>query len=67
MLPPNYKPDAVQSTLSSDGILTVTAIAPEVLPPQNQERSVPITHIGPSRPESQPCSQEQQPKIEQVN
>lgn len=67
LLPPNYKPDAVQSTLSSDGILTVTASAPEALPPQNQERSVTITHVGPSRQENQSVSQDQQPKIEQVN
>lgn len=67
LLPPNYKPDSVQSTLSSDGILTVTATAPEALPPQNQERSVQITHVGPSRPENQSVSQDQQPKIEQVN
>jgi crystallin alpha B len=67
LLPSNYKPDAVQSTLSSDGILTVTATAPEILPQQNQERSVPITHVGPSRQENQSVSQDQQPKIEQVN
>ena len=54
------------STLSSDGILTISA-ASEALPPPNQERSVPITPVGPSRTESQSVSQEQQPKIEQVN
>jgi crystallin alpha B len=67
-LPPSYKPDNVQSTLSSDGILTISAAAPEPAQPINQERSVPITHVGPSRTENtQSVSQESQPKIEQVN
>ncbi|KAG5677480.1 hypothetical protein PVAND_007238 [Polypedilum vanderplanki] len=67
MLPSNYKSDNVTSTLSSDGILTISAIPPEPQP-INQERSVPITHVGPSRVEStQTSTQESQPKIEQVN
>lgn len=67
-LPPNYKPDSVTSTLSSDGILTISAVTPEALPPSNQERTVTITPVGPSRTESvSQDQQQQQPKIEQVN
>ena len=67
-LPQNYKADSVTSTLSSDGILTISVAQPEALPPSNQERPVTITHVGPSRPENQAVTQEaQQTKIEQVN
>lgn len=68
-LPPNYKQDSVTSTLSSDGILTISVVAPEALPPSNQERNVTITPVGPSRTENQPVTQDQQQqtKIEQVN
>lgn len=69
MLPQNYKQDSVTSTLSSDGILTISVASPEALPQGNQERAVPITPVGPSRPENQAVTQEsqQQTKIEQVN
>ena len=55
----------MSSTLSSDGILTISAASPEVQQ-INQERAVPITHVGPSRVENSQ-SQDSQPKIEQVN
>ncbi|XP_059056220.1 protein lethal(2)essential for life-like [Achroia grisella] len=45
-LPKGCLPDTVESKLSSDGILTVTA--PKVLAlPSTGERIVPITHTGP--------------------
>lgn len=45
-LPKGCLPDTVQSSLSSDGVLTVTA--PKVLPmPSIGERIVPITPTGP--------------------
>nr|ASQ43191.1 HSP21.5a [Choristoneura fumiferana] len=45
-LPEGCLPDTVQSNLSSDGVLTVTA--PKVLAlPSTGERIVPITHTGP--------------------
>lgn len=45
-LPQGCLPDTVQSNLSSDGVLTVTA--PKVLPlPSTGERIVPISHTGP--------------------
>ncbi|XP_053617802.1 protein lethal(2)essential for life-like [Plodia interpunctella] len=46
VLPQGCLPDTVESKLSSDGILTVTA--PKVLAlPSTGERIVPITHTGP--------------------
>lgn len=45
-LPKGCLPDTVESKLSSDGVLTVTA--PKVLAmPSTGERIVPITHTGP--------------------
>lgn len=45
-LPEGCLPDTVESTLSSDGVLTVTA--PKVLAmPSTGEKIVPITHTGP--------------------
>lgn len=49
-LPEGCTPDTVESRLSSDGVLTVTA--PRKVPPAVQgERSVPITQTGPVRKE----------------
>jgi crystallin, alpha B len=45
-LPQGCLPDTVESKLSSDGVLTITA--PKVLPlPSSGERIIPITHTGP--------------------
>lgn len=45
-LPQGCLPDTVQSQLSSDGVLTISA--PKVLPmPSIGERIIPITHTGP--------------------
>lgn len=46
-LPPNTNANDVQSSLSSDGVLTITASRKPV-EPQNTERVVPITQTGPS-------------------
>ncbi|XP_041984203.1 protein lethal(2)essential for life-like [Aricia agestis] len=49
-LPEGCTPETVESRLSSDGVLTVTA--PRKVPPAVQgERSVPITQTGPVRKE----------------
>lgn len=40
-------PDDISSTLSSDGVLTVTAPLKKLAPP-NTERVVPITSVGPT-------------------
>ncbi|KAG6441919.1 protein lethal(2)essential for life [Manduca sexta] len=60
-LPQGCLPDTVQSKLSSDGVLTVTA--PKVLPlPSAGERIVPITHTGPVQKQigsSEPASVEE--------
>uniref|UniRef100_A0A336LY47 CSON004436 protein n=1 Tax=Culicoides sonorensis TaxID=179676 RepID=A0A336LY47_CULSO len=45
LLPAGYNPDDVYSSLSSDGVLTVTA-PKKALPPPNQERAVPIKQTG---------------------
>lgn len=45
----NTNPDDVQSTLSSDGVLTITANRKPIKQP-DQERVVPITQTGPSKP-----------------
>lgn len=46
VLPKGCLPDTVESTLSSDGVLTITA--PRVLPlPSTGEKIIPITHTGP--------------------
>jgi len=46
-LPANTNPNDVQSSLSSDGVLTITAARKQVQ--QNTERVVPITQTGPSK------------------
>lgn len=59
-------PNDVQSSLSSDGVLTITAPRKQAAP-ENKERVVPITQTGPSstsKPEekSQASSDEQTSK-----
>lgn len=46
-LPENSNPEAVESKLSSDGVLTV--MAPRKADEVKGERAVPITHTGPVR------------------
>jgi hypothetical protein len=70
LLPQNYKPDNVSSTLSSDGLLTICAVNPAIQGPKEDFRSVPISHVGPQKESVQNKTEEEkttQPKIEQVN
>lgn len=46
MLPENHEPADVVSSLSSDGVLTITA-PKRALPPAESEKVVPITQGGP--------------------
>ncbi|CAO1430300.1 unnamed protein product [Diamesa tonsa] len=71
MLPSGHRAEDVVSTLSSDGILTISAPSNDT-PPPAQDRSVPITHVGPSRQEATQQTKiddqsTSQPKIEQMN
>jgi len=52
LLPNDVNPDAVSSSLSSDGLLTVNAPMKRLPPPQT-ERVVPIAQTGPSSKEDQ--------------
>jgi hypothetical protein len=74
MLPANYKQEDVTSSLSSDGILTISASAPPAIKSGTDElRSVPIQPVGPKKESIQTGtkSDDQQnsssPKIEQLN
>lgn len=64
-LPSGYDPIDVVSTLSSDGVLTVTA-PKKALPAPNPERSVPIQQTGQPAKELPTSASSDQPKIEQV-
>lgn len=66
ILPVDHDINDVVSTLSSDGILTVTA-PKKSLKPQNTERVVPITQTGPAKPTVTPVPDTPQPKIEHPN
>ena len=59
-----HDPNDIVSTLSSDGVLTVTA-PKKSLPAPNPERSVPIQQTGQPAKE-QPQPQESEVKIEQA-
>lgn len=70
LIPQNYKQENVSSTLSSDGILTISAAAPPAVTstPNEDMRSVKITSVGPQKESVQGKAEEtSQPKIEQVN
>lgn len=69
MIPANYKQENVSSTLSSDGILSISAVMPAFQPPSQDMRSVPITPVGPQKESVQSKTEDAatQPKIEQVN
>lgn len=69
MIPQNYKQENVSSTLSSDGILTISAVNPAVQSNSQDMRHVPITPVGPQKETIQGKADDQtsQPKIEQVN
>lgn len=47
MISVEISPNDVQSSLSSDGVLTITAPRKQAVP-ENKERVVPITQTGPS-------------------
>lgn len=73
-LPASFKQEDVKSSLSSDGILTITAAAPPpaVKSGEEQLRSVPIQPVGPKKEEihaaaSSVTGVDDQPKIEQLN
>uniref|UniRef100_A0A182NJW3 SHSP domain-containing protein n=1 Tax=Anopheles dirus TaxID=7168 RepID=A0A182NJW3_9DIPT len=61
MLPSGHDPNDVVSTLSSDGVLTVTA-PKKTLPAPNPERSVPIQQTG--QPAKEKPAAEPQPTVE---
>ncbi|KAA1414348.1 Hsp20 family protein [Nocardioides humilatus] len=65
ILPTGYEVNDLVSTLSSDGVLTVTA--PKRPPPNAGERIVPITKTGPAKqPEAASSKPEQQQPREQM-
>ncbi|KAK9744466.1 Hsp20/alpha crystallin family [Popillia japonica] len=66
ILPSDHDINEVVSTLSSDGILTVTA-PKKSLRPVNTERVVPITQTGPAKPTVTPVPDTPQPRIEHPN
>lgn len=61
-LPKGCKPDTVESRLSSDGVLTVTA--PRQSSAVKNERSVPIQQTGPVRKEIKDSTEQQEEKTE---
>ena len=69
LIPQNFKQENVASSLSSDGILTISAAAPAIQATPNDElRSVKITSVGPQKDSVQGKPEEtSQPKIEHVN
>lgn len=67
-LPANYKQENVASTLSSDGILSISVAMPQIeqQAPNQDLRSVKIQSVGPQK-ESIKSDDASQPKIEQMN
>ncbi|CAB3231758.1 unnamed protein product [Arctia plantaginis] len=64
ILPTGYDIADLVSTLSSDGVLTVTA--PSRPPPNSGERIVPITKTGPAKQPEPPKSEQSQPREQNV-
>lgn len=70
ILPPGYEVADLASSLSSDGVLTITA--PKRPPPNSGERIVPITKTGPAKqaqptqPEPPKTEEQHQPRNEQT-
>ncbi|KAK9871914.1 hypothetical protein WA026_015162 [Henosepilachna vigintioctopunctata] len=64
ILPEDHNIEDVISSLSSDGILTVTAPKKQ-LQQSNADRVIPITQTGPAKPTVQPASDSSHPKVEQ--
>lgn len=65
MLPGGYDIADVVSSLSSDGVLTITA--PKRTPPNSGERIVPVTRTGPAKqPEPLKTEQRDQPREQTV-
>lgn len=67
LLPPNYKQDTVSSTLSSDGILTISAVNPAIQGQTDDLRNVRITSVGPQKEGVKADESSSKPTIEQVN
>lgn len=68
LLPPNYKQETVSSTLSSDGILTISAVNPAIQAgPTDDLRTVKITSVGPQKESVKADEPASKPTIEQVN
>lgn len=67
LLPPNYKQDTVASTLSSDGILTISAVPAIQAGPTDDLRTVKITSVGPQKESVKADESASKPTIEQVN
>ncbi|KAL3286733.1 hypothetical protein HHI36_001226 [Cryptolaemus montrouzieri] len=64
ILPEDHNAEDVVSSLSSDGILTVTAPKKQLQAPSG-DRVIPITQTGPAKPTVQPAVESPQPNIEQ--
>lgn len=64
ILPENHNIEDVVSSLSSDGILTVTAPKKQI-EAVSGDRVIPITQTGPAKPTVQPVTEIAQPKVEQ--
>lgn len=56
VLPRGHELKDVVSKLSSDGVLTVTAPRRIPLPEQQQERIIPISHVGPEKEKKEESS-----------
>lgn len=66
LLPSDHDVSDIVSSLSSDGILTVTA-PKKLQKPINTERVVPITQTGPAKATVTPISESSQPTVEHPN
>ncbi|XP_045778070.1 protein lethal(2)essential for life-like [Maniola jurtina] len=64
ILPPGYELTDLVSTLSSDGVLTITA--PKRPPPNSGERVIPITKTGPVKQPEPEITNNEQPREQTV-